>query len=58
MERLIHTAVSGAELAQTALRITANNLANVNTVGFKADMEQASRCKSQVKATAPVFRRS
>jgi flagellar basal-body rod protein FlgF len=42
MERLIHTAVSGAELAQTALRITANNLANVNTVGFKADMEQAT----------------
>lgn len=41
MERLIHTAVSGAELAQTALRITANNLANINTVGFKADMEQA-----------------
>lgn len=41
MERLIHTAVSGAELAQTALRITANNLANVNTIGFKADMEQA-----------------
>lgn len=41
MERLIHTAVSGADLAQTALRITANNLANVNTVGFKADMEQA-----------------
>jgi flagellar basal-body rod protein FlgF len=41
MERLIHTAVSGAELAQTALRVTANNLANVNTVGFKADMEQA-----------------
>lgn len=41
MERLIHTAVSGAELAQTALRVTANNLANVNTIGFKADMEQA-----------------
>lgn len=41
MERLIYTAVSGAELAQTALRITANNLANVNTPGFKADIEQA-----------------
>lgn len=41
MERLIYTAVSGAELAQTALRVTANNLANVNTPGFKADMEQA-----------------
>lgn len=41
MERLIYTAVSGAELAQTALRVTANNLANVNTAGFKADIEQA-----------------
>lgn len=41
MERLIFTAVSGAELAQTALRVTANNLANVNTPGFKADIEQA-----------------
>ncbi len=41
MERLIYTAVSGAELNQTALRITANNLANVNTPGFKADIEQA-----------------
>jgi len=41
MERLIYTAVSGAELNQTALRISANNLANVNTPGFKADMEYA-----------------
>ena len=41
MDRLIYTAVSGAELAQTALRVTANNLANVNTPGFKADIEQA-----------------
>jgi flagellar basal-body rod protein FlgF len=41
MERMIYTAVSGAELNQTALRITANNLANVNTPGFKADIEQA-----------------
>ncbi|MBU3023142.1 flagellar basal body rod protein FlgF [Aestuariibacter sp. A3R04] len=41
MERLIYTAVSGAELNNTALRIAANNLANVSTPGFKADMEQA-----------------
>ncbi|MDX3774323.1 flagellar basal body rod protein FlgF [Chromatiaceae bacterium AAb-1] len=41
MERLIYTAVSGAELNQTALRVAANNLANVNTPGFKADIEQA-----------------
>ncbi len=41
MERLIYTAVSGAELSNTALRITANNLANISTPGFKADLEQA-----------------
>ena len=41
MERLIYTAVSGAELNNTALRVAANNLANVSTPGFKADMEQA-----------------
>ena len=41
MERLLYTAVSGAELSNTALTITANNLANVSTTGFKADMEQA-----------------
>ncbi|GAB0112115.1 flagellar basal body rod protein FlgF [Pseudoalteromonas distincta] len=41
MEKLIYTAVSGAELNNTALRVAANNLANVSTTGFKADMEQA-----------------
>lgn len=41
MERLLYTAVSGAELNNTALRVAANNLANASTPGFKADMEQA-----------------
>lgn len=41
MEKLIYTAVSGAELNNTALKVTANNLANVSTAGFKADLEQA-----------------
>lgn len=41
MEKLIYTAVSGAELNNTALRVTANNLANASTAGFKADLEQA-----------------
>ncbi|WP_404338602.1 flagellar basal body rod protein FlgF [Pseudoalteromonas mariniglutinosa] len=41
MEKLIYTAVSGAELNNTALRVSANNLANVSTAGFKADLEQA-----------------
>lgn len=42
MEKLIYTAASGAELNQTALKISANNLANVSTPGFKADIEQAT----------------
>ncbi|KFZ38198.1 FlgFL [Shewanella mangrovi] len=41
MERLIYTAVSGAELNNKALQVVANNLANVNTNGFRADLEQA-----------------
>jgi flagellar basal-body rod protein FlgF len=41
MERLIYTAVSGAELNNKALQVVANNLANVNTAGFRADLEQA-----------------
>ena len=42
MEKLIYTAASGAELNRTALHISANNLANIDTVGFKSDMEQAT----------------
>lgn len=42
MEKLIYTAASGAELNQAALRVSANNLANVSTPGFKADIEQAT----------------
>ncbi len=41
MERVLYTAVSGAELNNKALAITANNLANVNTAGFRSDLEQA-----------------
>ncbi|WP_417763216.1 flagellar basal body rod protein FlgF [Shewanella sp.] len=41
MERLIYTAVSGAELNNKALQVVANNLANVSTSGFRADLEQA-----------------
>ncbi len=41
MERLIYTAVSGAELNNKALQVVANNLANVSTNGFRADLEQA-----------------
>lgn len=41
MEKVIYTAMSGAEQALLAEQIHANNLANVNTTGFRADMERA-----------------
>lgn len=41
MERYIYTAVSGAQHTLLAQQIRANNLANVNTTGFRADFERA-----------------
>lgn len=40
MEKVIYTAMSGAEHALQAQQIHANNLANVNTTGFRADFER------------------
>lgn len=40
MEKVIYTAMSGAEYALTAQQIHANNLANANTTGFRADYER------------------
>jgi len=40
--KLLYTALSGAEQSQTAMAIRANNLANINTNGFKADLERAA----------------
>jgi flagellar basal-body rod protein FlgF len=39
MDSLIFTAMSGAERALRGQQVRANNLANVDTVGFRADME-------------------
>jgi len=39
--KLLYTALSGAEQSQTAMNIRANNLANINTNGFKADLDRA-----------------
>lgn len=41
MERYIYTALSGAQHTLMAQQIRANNLANVNTTGFRADFERA-----------------
>ena len=41
MDHLLYIAASGANQDMVGLATRANNLANANTVGFKADMEQA-----------------
>ncbi|SFN35190.1 flagellar basal-body rod protein FlgF [Izhakiella capsodis] len=42
MDRLIYTAVSGANRSLMQQQIHANNLSNANTDGFRADLERAS----------------
>ena len=42
MEKLIYTAMSGAQHSLMSQQIRANNLANVNTAGFRADFERVS----------------
>ena len=41
MDHLLYIAMSGAKENMNALGVRANNLANANTTGFKADLEQA-----------------
>ena len=42
MDKLIFTALSGAEHTLRAQQVHANNLANMDTAGFRANMELAS----------------
>lgn len=44
MDRLIYTAMTGAQQSMQALSTVSNNLANVSTTGFRADL-QASRSR-------------
>lgn len=41
MDRLGYTAMTAASRTMTSLSVRANNLANANTPGFRADLEQA-----------------
>ncbi|MGI2171636.1 flagellar basal-body rod protein FlgF [Shewanella sp. MF05960] len=41
MDKFLYVAMSGAKQGMNALAVSANNLANANTDGFKADMTQA-----------------
>ena len=45
MMRGMYAAISGLEAHQTMLDVTANNLANVNTVGYKAQRVRRSRTR-------------
>ncbi len=38
MDRLIHTAMTGMQSSQARLRVIANNMANAQTTGFRAEM--------------------
>ncbi len=41
MDRMLYVAMTGAQQNTLAQRAHANNLANVNTSGFRRDFEQA-----------------
>lgn len=41
MDNLLYISMTGAKEGLTALGVRGNNLANVNTTGFKADLQQA-----------------
>lgn len=41
MDKLLYVAMTGAKENMNAISVRANNLANANTVGFKADLQQA-----------------
>ena len=50
MDKLIFTAVSGAERLMRAQQVHANNLANLDTSGFRASMEVASSLPLNAKS--------
>ena len=56
MQRSLYTAVSGVKVHQTYLDVTGNNIANVNTVGYKRDVIQFADIIYQAvrNAAAPV----
>jgi flagellar basal-body rod protein FlgG len=55
MDRGIYPILSGALAVERRMHLSANNLANVNTAGFKQD-EQAFRAVFARRTTAPVSR--
>ena len=54
MDRMLYIAMSGAQQAMRSLQATNNNLANVNTTGFRADLDHFRAVA--VEGQAPVTR--
>lgn len=55
MDRLLYTALSGARQTMLEQQVSANNLANVNTNGFRADMAMATSDQIQGRGFATRF---
>ncbi len=49
MDRSLYLAMSGAKQDMYGMQLHANNLANVRTTGFRADLEQARSMQHTVK---------
>ncbi|NSL64074.1 hypothetical protein F1514_013765 [Yersinia pestis] len=56
MDKLLYTAVSGANRSLSQQQIHANNLANSNTQGFRADLEKPPPPRSWAVVIAAVSR--
>ena len=54
MDRMLYVAMSGAQQTMRALQTTSNNLANVNTTGFRADLNHF--LSAPLEGAAPVTR--
>jgi flagellar basal-body rod protein FlgF len=58
MNRAIYPILSGAMAQEREMQVFANNMANVNTAGFKQDDQAFTSVMARVQAAAPVFTHS
>ena len=55
MNRAIYPILSGALAQERQMQVFANNMANVNTAGFKQDAQAFKSVMAQVQVGAPIF---
>ncbi len=58
MDRMIYLSMSGAKATMQRQDMLANNLANVSTTGFRAELRRSARCRSRAAAPARASTRS